>query len=126
MQELRIGRSVGNVLLPPRRSHREVQSVTTAGQPRSDDLTRRQIQYAVAMSIRIICFILAVVVPIGPLTWAFVAGAMVLPYIAVVLANASNGESSRGSLVSPDREMPRLSDRVSYRLPHHGGHGHSS
>lgn len=95
----------------------DVQSVTTAGMPRSADLTRRQIQYAVAMTIRLICFILAVAVPFGPLTWLFIVAATVLPYVAVVLANATSGQPSRGSLVSPTRELPSLSDPVVYRVP---------
>lgn len=40
------------------------------------------------MSIRIACFILMVVItPYGWYTWVFGAAAIVLPYIAVVLAN---------------------------------------
>ncbi len=40
------------------------------------------------MGIRIACFILMVVItPYGWYTWVFGAAAIVLPYIAVVLAN---------------------------------------
>jgi hypothetical protein len=39
------------------------------------------------MSIRIVCFVLAVLTP-SPWRWAFVVAAIFLPYFAVVLANA--------------------------------------
>ena len=41
------------------------------------------------MSLRTICFVGAIVVGDGWLRWVLVAGALVLPYIAVVMANAS-------------------------------------
>lgn len=49
------------------------------------------IRYTVAMSIRIVCFILAAVVGMVWQSWwaiAFVVAAVVLPYVAVVDANA--------------------------------------
>ncbi len=44
-------------------------------------------RYLIAMGLRGVCFVLAIVAS-GWLRWAFVVGAVVLPYIAVVLANA--------------------------------------
>lgn len=44
-------------------------------------------RYLITMGIRIACFVLAVVFE-GWVRWVFVAGAAILPYIAVVLANA--------------------------------------
>ncbi len=50
--------------------------------------------YAITMSIRMLCFALAVLVtPYSWYTWLFALGAMVLPYIAVVIANASRSTS---------------------------------
>ena len=40
------------------------------------------------MGIRTLCVILVILVP-GPLRWVFAVGAIVLPYIAVVAANAA-------------------------------------
>jgi hypothetical protein len=40
------------------------------------------------MSIRTICFVLAIIFREHPATWFFVAGAIFLPYVAVVIANA--------------------------------------
>ena len=44
-------------------------------------------RYLISMAIRTACVILAVVVS-GPLRWIFIVGAVILPYIAVVMANA--------------------------------------
>ena len=50
--------------------------------------------YSMAMSIRMACFILVFFVP-GYWKLVFGIGAVVLPYIAVVLANVGAGGSSR-------------------------------
>jgi Protein of unknown function (DUF3099) len=64
-----------------------VYSVTGARRGASDDLAQRQRRYLISMSIRTACFVLAVVTH-GPIRWVLVAAALVLPYIAVVMANA--------------------------------------
>jgi hypothetical protein len=64
-----------------------VYSVTGVRRGASDDLAQRQKRYLISMSIRTACFLLAVVTH-GPLRWVLVAAAVVLPYIAVVMANA--------------------------------------
>jgi hypothetical protein len=61
--------------------------VTGARRGASDDLAQRQRRYLISMSIRTVCFVLAVVTH-GPIRWILVAAAVVLPYIAVVMANA--------------------------------------
>jgi hypothetical protein len=70
-----------------RRVRPEVYSVSGARPGRSDDLAIRQRRYLISMSVRTICFVLAVVLT-GWLRWTCVAAALVLPYIAVVMANA--------------------------------------
>lgn len=45
------------------------------------------VRYAISMGIRALCFVLAVVVQ-NWMTWVFLALAVVLPYIAVTVANA--------------------------------------
>ncbi len=58
------------------------------------------------MGIRIACFILMVVItPYGWYTWVFGAAAIVLPYIAVVLANVG-ADGSRTAAVNPERALP--------------------
>ena len=73
----------------PRSQHRpaEVHSITGARASLNDDLGLRMRRYLISMSIRTVCFVLAVLCS-GWLRWTFAGLAIVLPYIAVVLANA--------------------------------------
>jgi hypothetical protein len=64
-----------------------VYSVTGARPGASDDLAQRQRRYLISMSVRTACFVLGVVAH-GWLRWVLLAAALVLPYIAVVMANA--------------------------------------
>jgi hypothetical protein len=64
-----------------------VPSITSARLPLKEDVGRRTHRYLVSMAIRTVCVVAAVVAE-GPLRWLFLAGAVFLPYIAVVLANA--------------------------------------
>lgn len=63
-------------------------SVTTAAAGRSTDLAGRQRRYLIMMGIRLACLPLAVITD-GWLRWVFIVGAVVLPYVAVVIANAT-------------------------------------
>jgi hypothetical protein len=80
----------------------EVPSVTTAAAGRSADLASRQRRYLIMMGIRLVCLPLAVVVD-GWLRWVFIVGAIVLPYVAVVIANAARRPTA-GTLSAPPRE----------------------
>jgi hypothetical protein len=66
-----------------------VPSVTTAASGRSNDLASRQRRYLTMMGIRLACLPLAVISS-GWVRWAFIIGAIVLPYVAVVIANAAS------------------------------------
>lgn len=70
-----------------RRSRPAVQTVTAARSSLSDDIHVRTRNYLISMGIRSVCLVAAVVAT-GPLRWILVAGAIVLPYFAVVAANA--------------------------------------
>lgn len=68
-----------------------VHSITDAPLKHSVEQRARMIRYTVAMSIRIVCFILAAVVGMVWQSWwaiVFVVAAVVLPYLAVIDANA--------------------------------------
>jgi hypothetical protein len=77
-----------------------VQSVTTARPGHSDDIDARQRRYLLIMAIRIACIPPAIIVD-GWLRWAFIVGAVVLPYVAVVVANAAR-RNEPGMLVPVD------------------------
>jgi len=64
-----------------------VYRITEAPGRHSDDLDQRINRYLISMAIRTACVILVFFVS-GPLRWVFVAGAVGLPYVAVLFANA--------------------------------------
>jgi Flp pilus assembly protein TadB len=76
-------------------------SVSNVGEPLSVDQSSRARKYFISMMVRTACFILAVVLP-SPYRWIALFGAVVLPYVAVVVANAGR-ESIRGqaTIISP-------------------------
>lgn len=81
--------------------------ITSARESLSDDLSRRTHRYLVQMGLRVVCFIGAVVVD-NWTRWLLAAGAVVLPYVAVVLANAGR---TRGEDPGTFIEPPRLEGR---------------
>lgn len=64
----------------------QFQSITHAGSALSDDLPGRQKRYFISMMVRTACFLLAVFTP-SPYRWFFLVGAVILPYISVIVAN---------------------------------------
>lgn len=81
--------------------------ITSARTSHSDDVRGRQRRYLISMSIRTVCFVLAVVTD-GPLRWAFVVCAVCLPYIAVVVANAGSAADPEGPEAFFDDSRPML------------------
>ena len=65
----------------------DVVSVTSAAPSPTLEQSARIRRYLITMAIRTTCFILLVVVD-SWWRWLFLVGAAVLPYVAVVLANA--------------------------------------
>ncbi|CAN2238282.1 Protein of unknown function DUF3099 [actinobacterium SCGC AAA044-D11] len=62
-------------------------SVSDVGQSLSKDQSSRAKRYFISMMVRTLCFILAVILP-SPFRWFALLGAVLLPYVAVVVANA--------------------------------------
>lgn len=67
----------------------EVLSITNAAAAHSDDMHARFVKYAVAMGIRMVCIILIFVVD-GWFKIIPVVGAVLLPWVAVVIANGGS------------------------------------
>jgi hypothetical protein len=88
-------------------------AVTSLPQSPQDEATGRVRRYWITMGIRMACFALTVLVtPYGWYTWVFAAAAAILPYIAVVFANAVSptvsaaAESPTQELSAPVSEAP--------------------
>ncbi|NKX53888.1 DUF3099 domain-containing protein [Arthrobacter mobilis] len=70
----------------------EVLNITDAQESHTDEMHRRMVKYTVAMSIRLACLLLFFFIP-GWQRWLFVAGAVFLPWIAVIIANGGADQS---------------------------------
>jgi len=82
--------------------------ITTAGTSREDEIAGRQRRYVISMAIRTACFVAAVVVGPGWFRWVLIAGAVFLPYVAVVMANAVHARDDGFALMDAahaDREL---------------------
>ena len=79
------------------------QSITTAQSSLSLDQSARQRRYFISMMIRTACFILTVVLP-SPYRWIALTGAVTLPYIAVIAANAGRETIKRDAVFTPKRK----------------------
>jgi len=75
-------------------AHTPTVRITSAHAGHSERIRGRQRRYLISMGIRTVCFVLAVVTD-GWLRWAFIVAAVVLPYFAVIVANAA-GEVDDG------------------------------
>ena len=63
------------------------QSVTSLGESADDERRTRMLKYTVAMVIRTICIVVGVLFANGWFMWVCFAGAIFLPYFAVIIAN---------------------------------------
>ena len=84
--------------------------ITSATRSRSDDISGRQRRYVISMTIRTACFLLAVVFRDHWYLWGgFIAASFVLPYVAVVMANAGAPADPGGpSPFGPDTSRKSL------------------
>lgn len=86
---------------------RDAVRITTAPANRAQEIAARQRRYVISMSIRTVCFVAAVAVGPGWLRWVLVAAAVLLPYVAVVMANATDNRDDAFSLEgAPRAELP--------------------
>jgi Flp pilus assembly protein TadB len=102
---------------PKRGSDRPIR-ITTASAGARADIASRQKRYLIAMGVRTLCFVVVALLAVthaGPgwLPWVFVVGAVLLPYVAVVMANAADTKSDGFELQdgpSHDRQLPGGTD----------------
>lgn len=74
----------------------DVYSISGARTSLSDDQRSRQRKYMISMTLRVICFAAAIWTE-GTLRWVMLAGSIVLPWMAVVIANAGRESGRRTS-----------------------------
>jgi predicted tellurium resistance membrane protein TerC len=78
----------------------KIQSATSLEVSPEQERRSRMIKYSVAMTIRMVCIVVGVLVQ-GPLMWIAFAGAIFLPYFAVVIANSPGKTKSTSTLIAP-------------------------
>jgi uncharacterized membrane protein YdbT with pleckstrin-like domain len=83
----------------------EVYSITGAQQALSSEQTGRTRRYLISMGIRTACVIGAIFIPGWP-RWVLIAGAVILPYLAVVIANGGRDKDLNGAMESTQRALP--------------------
>ena len=83
-----------------------VYSVTSAGTGLTEDQRARTIRYMWSMAIRVSCF-LASIVTDGWVRWTCFLGALVLPWTAVLIANAGREARAgrRTAVIDPSNEL---------------------
>jgi len=86
-----------------RKPERQIQSITTAQSGLTADQSARQRRYFISMMIRTACFILTVLLP-SPFRWIALVGALTLPYIAVIAANAGRETIKKETIFNPKRK----------------------
>jgi len=85
--------------------------ITTAASSRNADIAARQKRYLLSMSLRTVCFVGAIIASLAGITWLWpilIVGALVLPYVAVVMANAAAPRQDGFSLTGPSANRPEL------------------
>lgn len=83
-------------------------AVTSLPQAPQDEARIRVRNYWITMGVRMACFALTVLVtPYGWYTWVFALGAAVLPYVAVVFANAAT-PSDTAAAESPRQAIEQV------------------
>jgi Flp pilus assembly protein TadB len=86
-------------------SHDEPILVTTAPVSPADERRSRERRYLITMAVRVVAFVVAIVFATGWIRVVAVILALVLPWVAVVLANAGPTRAAREqpSLYAGDR-----------------------
>lgn len=80
------------------RHEQDAVRITSAAPSRGEGIAAREKRYLISMGIRVLCFVGAIAVGPGWLRWVLIAGAVVLPYVAVVMANTAGNRQ--------DAELP--------------------
>lgn len=96
--------------------------ITTAGADPQADLRHRQRRYVIAMTVRTLCFVGAAIAGAAGITWLWpilIVGALVLPYVAVVMANTNDSRSVALPLTGGGEAQRILGPRED---PDHGRH----
>ena len=85
----------------------DIHTITVAQRGLSQEQASRTRKYLLSMGIRTACVLAAIVVPGWP-KWVFIVGAVILPYFAVVIANAGRRRDAPGDVGVVSQSRPAL------------------
>ncbi len=83
---------------------KKIFDITNAPLALTRDQAGRQKRYFISMMIRTACFVLTVILP-SPYRWIALAGAVGLPYFAVVIANAGRETITRENQIIEEKPL---------------------
>src|SRR6187402_507012 len=89
----------------------EAVRITSAAASRNDDIAARQKRYLFSMGIRTLCFVGAIVASLLGIPWLWpilIVGAVLLPYVAVVMANAATTKGDGFALLEHGSQRREL------------------
>jgi Flp pilus assembly protein TadB len=92
--------------------------ISDIGTSRSAEIRERERRYVYLMLFRVVCFVAATLIFHGPARWLAVALAVLLPWLAVVLANAPKVQAVKHAVYQPraPRETPILEPGREHRV----------
>ena len=94
-----------------RRDQQDAVRITTAAESRNADIAARQRRYVLSMGLRTLCFVGAILASVAGIHWLWpilIVAALVLPYVAVVMANATSRRADGFALVDQGFGRPEL------------------
>jgi hypothetical protein len=94
-----------------RRDRQDAVRITTAAESRNADIAVRQRRYLLSMSLRTLCFVGAILASLAGIHWLWpilIVAALVLPYVAVVMANATSRRGDGFALLDEGSGRPEL------------------
>jgi hypothetical protein len=90
--------------------------ITTAAESRQAEIAGRQLRYVLSMGVRTVCFLGAIFASVAGIGWLWpilIVAALVLPYVAVVMANARHTRGDGFELVEQGSDVPQLGPAAS-------------
>jgi len=85
--------------------------ITTAAESRNADIAVRQRRYLLSMGLRTVCFVGAIFASLAGIHWLWpilIVAALILPYVAVVMANATSRRGEGFALLDQGLGRPQL------------------
>jgi hypothetical protein len=92
----------------PRKDDEDVLEITSVPMSRAEEQRGRQRRYLISMSLRTVCFVGAIVVGNNWVRYVLLVGALLLPYVAVVMANAVATQLPGSGPEAPDLDRRQL------------------